>query len=299
MSKNIFFSIIIPTYNRADFLIHSIESVIKQSYNNWELIIIDDGSTDNTSDLIKKYKKKEKRITYIYQDNSERSAARNNGILRANGEWVCFLDSDDKYMPNHLLIFNKLITSVGFQKALYFCGLKNNISETFQNRLNYNNIEFVMLNSISTPQACVNREVLMKNLFDESLKVGEDRDLWVRILTNYDLYYHSTQTLIQTEHKNRSVNKGSEYENLKSILITLKHAKKNVRKKVKLNILSKAYFKITKREIKNENRIKSIYFIILSLLYSRKDPQFIHKLLVFASLVFRRKNKIIQEYESS
>ena len=139
----------------------------------------------------------------------------------------------------------------------------------------------------------------MKHLFNKNLKIGEDRDLWGRILTNYDLYYHGTQTIIQTEHKNRSVNMGSEYENLKSLLLTLKNVNSHVRKKVKFNILSKAYFNITKREIKNENRFKSIYFIILSLLYSRKDSQFIHKLLVFASLVFRRKNKIIQEYKSS
>ena len=99
------FSIILPTYNRAYLLPYAIESVIEQSYKNWELIIVDDGSTDNTRDLVKKYKKKDKRITYIYQDNSERSAARNNGILRASGEWVCFLDSDDKYLSNHLSMF--------------------------------------------------------------------------------------------------------------------------------------------------------------------------------------------------
>ncbi len=294
---NLKFSIILPTYNRANLLSYAIESVIEQSYNNWELIIIDDGSTDNTRELAKKYIEKEKRIKYIYQDNSERSAARNNGILRANGDWVCFLDSDDKYLSNHLLMLKNLIYSQNFKEGLYFCGIKN----SFKNSLTYNlnNVEFVLYNSISTPQACVNKEVLLKYLFNKNLKIGEDRDLWGRILTNYDLYYHDTQTIIQTEHKNRSVNMGSEYENLKSLLLTLKYVNNHVRKKVKLNILSKAYFNITKREIKNENRIKSIYYIIISLLYSRKDPQFIHKLIVFASLVFTRKNKIIQEYKSS
>ena len=194
-------------------------------------------------------------------------------------------------------MFKTLIYSQDSKEGLYFCGIKN----SFKNNLNYylNNIEFVLLSSISTPQACVNKSILLKHLFNKNLKIGEDRDLWGRILTNYDLYYHGTQTIIQTEHKNRSVNMGSEYENLKSLLLTLKNVNSHVRKKVKFNILSKAYFNITKREIKNENRFKSIYFIILSLLYSRKDSQFIHKLLVFASLVFRRKNKIIQEYKSS
>ena len=97
MLKNIYFSIILPTYNRADFLPKTIESVISQSFTSWELIIIDDGSTDNTKILVEKYQKSQNQIRYIYQKNSERSAARNNGIKNSNGQWICFIDSDDMY----------------------------------------------------------------------------------------------------------------------------------------------------------------------------------------------------------
>ena len=76
-----FFSIIIPTYNRAHLISMAIDSVIAQTFENWELIIVDDGSTDNTKELVDNYCSIDKRIRYIYQENAERSAARNNGII--------------------------------------------------------------------------------------------------------------------------------------------------------------------------------------------------------------------------
>jgi glycosyltransferase involved in cell wall biosynthesis len=91
--KSPFFSIILPTYNRASFISKAIESVIDQLYNKWELIILDDGSTDNTKEIVLSFN--DDRIRYIYQENKERSAARNNGIRNAKGEYICFLDSDD------------------------------------------------------------------------------------------------------------------------------------------------------------------------------------------------------------
>ena len=81
---SILFSIIIPIYNKAKFLPKAIESVINQTFEDWELKIVDDGSTDKTSDVVKQYP--DNRIRYIYQENSERSAARNNGIKHAKGK---------------------------------------------------------------------------------------------------------------------------------------------------------------------------------------------------------------------
>ena len=98
--QNIFFSIILPTYNRSKTIDKTIESVINQTYKHWELIIIDDGSTDNTKEIITNYKTNDKRIKYLYQQNKERSAARNNGIVNANGDYICFIDSDDYFMKN-------------------------------------------------------------------------------------------------------------------------------------------------------------------------------------------------------
>ena len=118
--KSIFFTIIIPTYNRANFLPNTINSVIKQTYSNWELIIIDDGSTDHTKQVVASFQ--DERIKYIYQENAERSAARNNGIKNATGEWVCFLDSDDYYLPNHLEEFHLFIKNHNISKAFILSG---------------------------------------------------------------------------------------------------------------------------------------------------------------------------------
>lgn len=95
-----FFSIIIPTYNRVNHICLPIESIIAQTFTDWELIVVDDGSTDDTQAFVTSYH--DERIRYVWQQNKERSAARNYGISIAQGEWICFQDSDDAYLPHHL-----------------------------------------------------------------------------------------------------------------------------------------------------------------------------------------------------
>lgn len=96
------FSVITPTYNRAHLIEVSIKSVINQTHDDWEYIIVDDASTDNTSDIVKPYLK-DPRIKYVkLTDNRGNACARNVGVLTATGEWVTFLDSDDEYHPEYL-----------------------------------------------------------------------------------------------------------------------------------------------------------------------------------------------------
>ena len=93
-------SIILPTYNRADFLIQAIESALCQTYKHFELIIVDDGSTDNTYEITKSFS--DARIRYFYINHSGTSAARNAGIKESTGEFLTFLDSDDRFLPNKI-----------------------------------------------------------------------------------------------------------------------------------------------------------------------------------------------------
>ena len=135
----------------------AIESVKNQGFENWELIIVDDGSTDNTKELIEDYVIKDKRIKYYYQENSERSVARNNGISKAKGDWICFLDSDDEYHFNHLDEFDKLIRSKNSNPGLYFSGVSYGTyqeDEQYYDLSGKNNLEFVLLNTIGVPRAC-------------------------------------------------------------------------------------------------------------------------------------------------
>ncbi len=96
-------SIIIPTYNRAYTLTKAINSVIKQKYTNWELIIVDDNSTDETKDLVDNYIKTDKRIRYFLNQRCKGvSGARNHGIINSSGDYLAFLDSDDEWVEHHL-----------------------------------------------------------------------------------------------------------------------------------------------------------------------------------------------------
>ncbi|MBC7861515.1 MAG: glycosyltransferase family 2 protein, partial [Bacteroidia bacterium] len=96
------FSIIIPSYNRGHFLTATIQSVLKQDFTDFEILIIDDGSTDNTSAIVHELIAKHACVRYFLKANEERAAARNYGIKEAKGELIVFLDSDDEFLPGHL-----------------------------------------------------------------------------------------------------------------------------------------------------------------------------------------------------
>ena len=101
--KNPTVSIIIPTYNRAHLIGRAIQSVLNQTYQNFEIIVVDDGSTDNTEEMIKEFQKHDKRIKYIrHEKNRGGAAARNTGIKVARGEYIAFQDSDDEWLPEKL-----------------------------------------------------------------------------------------------------------------------------------------------------------------------------------------------------
>lgn len=102
------FSIIIPTYNRARFLPDAIRSVQAQVFEHWELIIVDDGSVDDTKQVCRPYLN-DKRIKYVYQKNKELNGARNTGVRHAKGAFCCFLDDDDRFLPEHLTVLSSAI----------------------------------------------------------------------------------------------------------------------------------------------------------------------------------------------
>ena len=114
------FSVIIPAYNRARFLPECLESVLAQTFTDWECIIVDDGSTDGTRELVAEYVRRDSRFRYHWQENAGASAARNAGIERARGEWIAFLDSDDWYYPDALAHFHAAASR--FAEVQIVCG---------------------------------------------------------------------------------------------------------------------------------------------------------------------------------
>ena len=95
-------SIVIPSYNQAKYIAYNLDSILAQTYSNFEVIFIDDGSKDNTAEIVKSYTEKDSRIKYFYQNNSERAVARSHGISKANGKYICLVDSDDTWLPHKL-----------------------------------------------------------------------------------------------------------------------------------------------------------------------------------------------------
>ena len=187
--KKIFFSIILPSFNRSDVISQTIQSVIYQTYENWELIIVDDGSTDNTKKIVDEIKNTESRIKYIYQQNEERSSARNNGINNAKGDFICFIDSDDLYDENHLKIINETIRKSNDENAIYITGqsvLENGkIKKLPFEKIESQSTEFFFSNTIITGRIAISSKILNEFKFNTRFTISEDTDLFVRIACSY------------------------------------------------------------------------------------------------------------------
>lgn len=206
------FTIIIPTYNRETQIKDAIQSVLGQSYDDWELIIVDDGSSDNTMKVVESFE--DKRIQYIYQENAERSAARNNGIRHAKGEWICFLDSDDIYLSNHLKTFHKYISDNTPPPSFILTGSylqkgdKLIQKPTFDPSSGENPAQYILRNTTVTPICvCIHKSCLDKHRFVELFKKSywEDTHLWIRLALEYPFIQIHEFTSVLQEHGGRSV----------------------------------------------------------------------------------------------
>jgi glycosyltransferase involved in cell wall biosynthesis len=208
-SDHPFFSIIMPVYNRALLLPKAIESVLAQDWSSWELIVIDDGSTDDSAAVIQRFS--DTRIRYFYQQNSERSTARNNGIDRARGNFVCFIDSDDYYLPEHLSVLHKAIMANDGLPALYYTSyfFENNgarkLAKGFsalRNKGLYNimNEELLQTNSV-----CIARSLLDDNRFPPQFNLFEDNHLWFRVIAASEMIFIDTPTTVMCDHEGRSL----------------------------------------------------------------------------------------------
>ena len=171
--NNPFFSIIIPVYNREKLIVPAIECVIGQTFPSWELLIIDDASTDNTANVIKKICNLDERIKYIkHPINKERGAARNTGIENAKGSYICFLDSDDFFLENHLEIFYQAIKTRNFPPALLFSNtyLKNEKGERHKKIVpDYNEakkFDYILQYTFNPTRTCIHSSILKNNTFD-------------------------------------------------------------------------------------------------------------------------------------
>lgn len=203
-----FFSIIVPTYNRAAFLPGLIEKMLSQEFAAWELIIVDDGSTDQTKLVVQEYE--DPRIRYFYQSNQERSAARNHGIRRSAGKFICFLDSDDYYDADYLGKLHDAILVNLKQNVIYCSGatIRGGPVEIRKEPVTKIKGRALVREFFWTPpmvcNLCTPRQFLLDEQFIETQNIWEDVHLSLRLAMKHEVIPVYTYGVIVVEHAGRS-----------------------------------------------------------------------------------------------
>jgi glycosyltransferase involved in cell wall biosynthesis len=179
-------SIIIPTYNRSELLPRAIDSVLKQSCDDWELLVVDDGSDDDTHLLMKSFQ--DNRVAYLRQQHRGVSAARNAGIRASRHPWVCFLDSDDYWHPRKLQLQLEEMERSPLYRLIYTDeiwirrGIRVNQKKIHRKYDGWIYDKCLPLCIISPSSALMRRQLLEDyGGFDQELPVCEDYELWLRI----------------------------------------------------------------------------------------------------------------------
>ena len=185
-------SVIISTYNRADFLHRAIKSVLAQTYIDFELIIVDDASSDNTKEVVNSFY--DERVEYLRHDNNKGApAARNTGVKKAKGEYIAFLDDDDEWLSDKLEKQVKKMGKVSDKVGLIYSGWQI-IENSYSSRKYYPQFKGdVRKRLLLGPTVGSVSKVLIKKkcfdkvgVFDESLKSCQDWDMWKRLSDYYE-----------------------------------------------------------------------------------------------------------------
>lgn len=226
---SIIVSIIIPCYNHGRYLAEALDSVISQTYTNWECIIIDDGSTDDSASVAKKYETIDERIHYIYQQNAGPSAARNNGVRNSHAKYILFLDGDNK-LENCYAEFG-----VKYMESHPECTLFHGRAKTFGGteifkKWHYTSYrDLLRFNSIDCCAMIQRSDFDRVGGFDENMRGYEDWEFFIRLLYKNDVVYQDERILFhyRVGANPNSVNAGAL---AKQDAMTLYIYKKNIEK---------------------------------------------------------------------
>ena len=209
MTNHVFFSIVIPTYNRAVLISKTIESLLNLKYEHFEIIVVDDGSTDDTEAVVTRINSS--KIAYHKITNSERGYARNYGARLAKGDYINFFDSDDLVLEDHLVIASKTIGEKNDPEIFHlnYAVLNPDLSlvHNRNNEIGSANEKLIFGNNLSCNGVFIKREIAMKFPFNESrkLSISEDWDLWLRLSARYTVHLIPIVTSYIVNHDERSV----------------------------------------------------------------------------------------------
>lgn len=203
-------SVIIPTYNRAPLIESSIRSVFAQDYPNIEVIVVDDGSIDDTELVVSRLA--DKRLRYFKQtENHGAPAARNVGVREAHGDFLAFLDSDDAWEPNKLSRQMETMVRTGAETALVYTGMRKvdesgatiGFKKPKKRGWIYNDL--LRDNVVGSTSTALVRTSAFRAVggFDETLRSRQDLDLWIRIAAKYRVDFVAAPLVIYSVHRDR------------------------------------------------------------------------------------------------
>lgn len=244
-------SVVIPTYNYAQYIKEAIDSVLAQTHKDCKIIVIDDGSTDDTRGVVSQCGPD---VKYIYQKNQGLSAARNTGIRNSNGEYIAILDSDDIWLPSKLEKQIKLFEAKSRLGLVYSDGL------VFGEQLAWDDLSFggnmnfyrgrifdklLLGNFVPCPSVVIKRSCFDKvGLFDINLVGGcEDWDMWLRISSHYEVDYLDELLVKHRKHRGSMETKTEMMEENALKVLDKIFLEKNVPSILKRKAYSNAYLR--------------------------------------------------------
>ena len=276
MRENISVSVITAAYNAEKYIAESIDSVLKQSQSNFEIIVVDDGSTDSTAQIVDSFISKEPRITLIRQKNAGVSAARNAGFANSSGKYIAYLDSDDVWKPNHLdLLLSRFEADKNFGIVHGDCEEIN--EQSLKTDIHYHGHEGYLLNNIlmggkwinGPSGSLVSREAVKAvGGFDTDLSNGEDLDFFIRIAAmNYQIGRVSEETWFYRMHSNNAhLNIGSLETDILKIYKKAEGMKLFKNTSFRNKCYSNVYFMLAGSFwSRGNNRIKTIKYLLKSI----------------------------------
>lgn len=273
-----YFSIIIPTYNRSKLIIKTIESVLNQTFNDFEVLIIDDGSTDDTEQVVKPFLSD--KVFYHKKVNEERAVARNFGVKIAKGKYINWFDSDDIMLPNHLQeAYDFIQVHKEFVNVFHLSYRKENQNNEilYAQHITFKTINHLLYkgNILSCNGVFLKKETAILIPFNEDrlLSASEDYELWLRLAAIYPFYHVNKHTSVIIQHDERSVLTFRQTERLeKRFLLLMNLIKTNpivvsfLGKKVNY-FLMKNYLLLAVDIASTGNRIKTSKYIFRAMCF--------------------------------
>ena len=214
--KTPYFSIMVPTYNQAHFLSDCLDSLVAQNFPDWEAVVVNDGSTDTTSQVLKVWELKDSRIRVVHQENAGTASALNTALKNCTGEWICWLSSDDLFEPDKLEIHRKTIEA--YPETLFFYTHFYYLEETIGMKtapelwrpIPESGLEvarFFSGNYVSGITICIQRDAMLKvGQFRTDLRYGQDFAFWLELSFLYPPSFIDRRTAITRWHKDQTVN---------------------------------------------------------------------------------------------